>query len=209
MTSPYSAKTLPGPSPATVRLALIRNSIELFGTDFTKEYIFPVLRSTSVKVRPPIRVAISSTLLRFYKVTDSGRITESIGYREFAIAEGLLKVYLQAPTMLQDEFVAILSAIGYWGQTNSFAYCGRVYPAEPDLGACALRLDQLDPGRRVDHYFTAFATEFRDDTVTWEEVVVATAVSKCPAIQPTIYVWPLLPCERRSTGEVYMYRTII
>lgn len=203
LTSPYSAKALPGPSPATVRLALIRNSIELFGTDFTKEYIFPVLRSTSIKVRPPSRVAISSTLLRFYKATDNGRLIESIGYREFANAEGLLTVYLQIPTMLQDEFAAILFAVGYWGQTNSFAYCCRVYPEEPDLGACALRLDQLDPSRRVDNYFIAFATEFRDDTVTWEEVVVSTAVTKCTAIQPTIYVWPLLPCKHLGLGEVY------
>lgn len=209
LTSPYSAKALPGPSPATVRLALIRNSIELFGIDFTKDYIFPVLRSVPVKVRPPSRVAFSGTMLRFYKATHSGRLTESIGYREFASAKGLLTIYLQAPTVLQDEFAAILSAVGYWGQTNSFAYCCCVYPAEPDRGSCALRLDQLDPGRRVDHYFTAFATEFRDDTVTWEEVVVAMAVSKCTAIQPTIYVWPLLPCQHYGTGEVYVYCTLV
>ncbi len=59
MSSTTYAPTLPTPGPATVRLALLRCSIELFGRTMTREVIFPTLRDMGVRIRPPEAVAMS------------------------------------------------------------------------------------------------------------------------------------------------------
>jgi len=67
MSSMNHAPTLPTPGPATVRLALIRCSVELFGREVTREEVFPILREMQVRIRPPEAVAISPHLLKALK----------------------------------------------------------------------------------------------------------------------------------------------
>jgi len=57
MSSISTALAMPTPGPATVRLALIRTGIKLFGLEMTREELFPVIRDMTVRVRPPERVA--------------------------------------------------------------------------------------------------------------------------------------------------------
>jgi CRISPR-associated Cas5-like protein len=67
MSSTTHAPTLPTPGPATVRLALLRRGIEVFGLALTREELFPVLRDMAVRIRPPEAVAISPQLLKASK----------------------------------------------------------------------------------------------------------------------------------------------
>jgi hypothetical protein len=55
MSSMSSARVAPAPGPATVRLALIRRGIELFGIEGVRDELFPTIRALSVRVRPPER----------------------------------------------------------------------------------------------------------------------------------------------------------
>jgi hypothetical protein len=72
MSSISSAKTLPSPGPATVRLALIRSGIELFDLNYIRAELFPIIRSMNVQVIPPEQVAISTQRLKHYKNSADG-----------------------------------------------------------------------------------------------------------------------------------------
>jgi hypothetical protein len=90
---------MPAPGPATVRLALLRTGIELFGRDRVRDDLFPILRSAVVRIRPPERVAISQQKIRGYKWSEDRQkretIQESIIVREMAHARGPMTVFLQ------------------------------------------------------------------------------------------------------------------
>jgi hypothetical protein len=122
MSSANSALISPAPGPATVHLALIRASIELFGRDVVRDSLFPWIRVARVLIRPPERVAISGQMLRAYKAgEDKGRVAigESVIYREMAHAEGAMTVYLEIPLEERDTWEILLRNIGYWGQACS------------------------------------------------------------------------------------------
>lgn len=116
MSSISTALAMPTPGPATVRLALIRTGIKLFGLEMTRDELFPVIREMTVRVRPPERVAISQHTLRAYKWSGGGKTTtlqESITTREMAQARGLMTVYLQVPVSMEPPLCALLQGIGY------------------------------------------------------------------------------------------------
>jgi len=73
LSSAASALISPGPGPATVRLALIRVGIELFGPEVVQEELFSWIRSARLRVRPPERLAISEQVVRAYKATEKGK----------------------------------------------------------------------------------------------------------------------------------------
>jgi hypothetical protein len=67
MNSAESAQALPGPGPATVRLALVRAGIEVAGLAHTRDILFPIIAAVLIEVRPPERVALSVQTLEGYK----------------------------------------------------------------------------------------------------------------------------------------------
>src|SRR5258706_4109314 len=99
MSSANCASVMPAPGPATVRLALIRVGIELFGVKIVREELFPLLRAATVRIRPPERVAVSQQLIRGYKWSEVRHkresIQESLIVREMAHAAGPMTVFLQ------------------------------------------------------------------------------------------------------------------
>ena len=112
MTSMSSAPGTASTRSSNVRLALIRIGIELFGIDFTRDELFPVIRSADVRIKPPERVAISTQLLRAYKARASELdgntpLDESPVYRESCHAIGLMTVYLKIPAEAEDSFRAL------------------------------------------------------------------------------------------------------
>jgi len=144
MSSATSAPISPGPGPATVRLALMRTSVELFGIEETRRLLFPSVCSMLVRVRPPAHVAISPHLLRAYKMVREAwgtRITESPILRETQ-ADGPLTVYLHVPEAEADVWQHLLKAIGYWGQTDSLAWCIQVEEQAPSAQECSVPLRQ-------------------------------------------------------------------
>jgi len=107
---------MPAPGPATVRLALLRTGIELFGRDRVRDELFPILRSAVVRIRPPERVAISQQKIRGYKWSEDRQkretIQESIIVREMAHARGPMTVFLQVPQESEQRMRCLLRAIG-------------------------------------------------------------------------------------------------
>jgi hypothetical protein len=80
---PFSSSNIalisPAPGPTTVRLALIRVGTEVFGRDIVRDKLFPWIRTASLFIRPPERVAISGQMLRAYKVVEK---KGHVAYRE-------------------------------------------------------------------------------------------------------------------------------
>lgn len=213
MGSMVSAPAMPTPGPGTVRLALIRTGIELFGLDYTRDELFPAIRSAKVCIQPPERVAISTQPRCGYKASEGKyskmhRLDESIIYREYAHAAGPMTVYLHVPRQLEDVFREVLAAIGYWGQSDSLACCLAVCHAEPEPGTFAVPLKCLPPDRPIRDFFSCFATEFQSGRIAWEEIMPDLATDKSTAIIVDVYVWPLLTIERHRGGRLLLRRSL-
>lgn len=138
MTSITSARALPAPGPATIRLALIRTGIEVFGIPSVASVLFPLICALPLHIRPPERVALTPQILRAYKVDrHSQHISEAPISRDMAQAEGPLSIYLQVPLPMLDAFRQLLLMIGYWGQASSLTWCTSIVYQHRALHATA------------------------------------------------------------------------
>ena len=196
VSSSHSAQCLPVPGPATVRLALIRTAIELFGITQTRDLLFPIIQKSEVAIRPPQKVAISSHTLRLYKVNNAPKLQDSIGYQEFAHAEGVLTIYIAIPPEFQAVFTELLCAVGYWGQGNSLAVCRQLSLAQPLPQEIIQPLSTL-PTQPIRHYVTAFLNEWTHTTASWTAV---TENESLACFTPSLFVLPLEISERCSIG---------
>jgi len=213
MSSLDSALAMPGPGPATVRLALVRTGIELFGVEYTRDELFPVIRAAEIRIRPPGKVAMSMQLVRAYKGNTNAKrsgaqLIESPIYREMAHADGPLTVYIQVPTGEEVTYREMLTAIGYWGPASSLAYCTAISDMAPQDGEFAVPLQSLDATRPIQQFFACVTSEFRDKEVDWGEIMPVMHSERADAIRLDFHVWPLVICERHGGGRVLLRRSL-
>lgn len=203
MSSMNSALALPAPGPATIRLALVKVGIELYGLPYTRDVLFPTLRAASVYIRPPEKVAISQQQVRVYKADAPStktplRIGEVISYREYVHAHGLLTIYLLVPTNVVEDCRSLLMAVGYWGQTSSLAYCVSVRQEKPCPGECIMPIRSMASAERVGRRFSCMMTEFRHAHIEWDEIDPDLPGARA-TMKPTtvdVYVCPMSIVER-------------
>lgn len=204
MSSPVAARALPTPGPATIRLALIRNAIELFGIATTRDRLFPVIRAMAIRIQPPQQVAISRQQLKRFKggiVNGRPQLQDALGYCEVAIADGFLTIYLQVGGDVVPAIVETLYAIGAWGSADSFAFCENVEAAElPD--EVVVQLQSMSREAMLSQRYIGHATEFRDQSVTWDEIIVGNSDESPDGIVCSLWVWPLCISEQRSNGMI-------
>jgi hypothetical protein len=208
MNSISSASSSPAPGPATVRLALIRTGIELFGIDYTKRILFPIIRSMQVRIRPPERIALTVQIQRAYKANSKGGLDESVVYREFAHAHGPMTIFIRVPCAKEAEFNCLLQGVGYWGQGNSFATSIAINHSEPAANECGMPLDRLEPQQRIQRFFPCLVSEFRDGEVGWADLMPELRPEKSNAIRIGFFVWPLVVCERHRGGTTLQRRSM-
>jgi len=209
MSSQYSALAMPAPGPATIRLAMIRTGIEVFGKDYVQNELFPVIRSAEIEAKPPAKVAISTQLMHAYKAKANGHLQESLAYREVCQADGVMTVYIRSPINQQQVYRQILAAIGYWGQANSLTSCVAINQTAPQAGDCARPLKSLPVEQPLGQFFSCIASEFRDDQVEWDEIMPIVQVNKASPIRLDVYVWPLIICEQHSNGKRLIHRSLL
>jgi len=191
--------------------------VALFGVEVTREEIFPILCEMQVRIRPPEAVAISPHLLKALKWgkdqrTKQPRVQESLMVREVAHAQGVLTVYLQIPTSEEMRLSALLNAIGYWGQTDSFASCLEIRQADPPDGEYVLRLQQYALEGQLQPFFSGLATEFRDNQVSWAEVTASPIAHKKRGSQQALvldlYIWPLVLLQEHGGKKLLQRRSL-
>lgn len=207
MSSMSSARAMPAPGPATVRLALIRTGIELFGMERTRDELFASIRSIEIRIRPPERVAISTQLVRAYKANEDRsrmgiRLDESLVYREVIHAIGPMTVYVKIPSESEADYREMLMAIGYWGQADSLACCLGAHHTAPDLSQCAMPLHSMCARQSLHQRFACVVSEWRDTQVEWEEVMPILTTRKTTAIRLEVHVWPMVMCECHQGGRL-------
>ena len=200
-----NAKALPAPGPATVRLALIRTGIELFGISKVEHDLFPVIRSAEIRISPPERIAFSTQVLKTYKavMNKSRKIQyqESISYREFAQANGNMTVFIAIPEEMKTHFVQLFYGIGYWGQANSFATCVNILCKQPDMNSVGLPLDEIT--KTISDQYSSFVSEFRSADLSWKSILPENDEGN--PLKSFIYAWPLKISERRQ-GKMLLLR---
>jgi hypothetical protein len=213
LSSMTSVSALPGPCPSTVRLALIRTGIELFGIDDTRNVLFPIIRAMKLAIRPPERVAITMQHLRMYKASTGAidqidRFDESIANREFAHAMEPMTVYLKVPDTARLMFHFLLSEIGYWGQASSLTQCIALDAHEPNLAECLTALQSLSGAYRIQDFVVSLATEFRSDTVEWSDITPPFARRNNELLMPELYIWPMVVIKQHRGNHLLVRRSI-
>lgn len=208
MTSITSARALPAPGPATVRLALIRTAIEVFGISYTTSVLFPRICALPLALRPPERVALTPQMLRVYKVdTHTQHSIETPSSRDMAHAQGPLSLYLQVPLSMRDTFRQVLQMIGSWGQASSLAWCSSIHDHQPPSpNECAIPLRLFSPHLPLQPFFSSLLSEFRDPHLQWHDVIpLLDNTSKSP-LQLDIYLWPLVEVFHHGSGQLLQRR---
>lgn len=205
MSSANSAPVSPAPGPATVRLALIRTSIEVFGLEATRESLFPTVCSMPLRIRPPERVAITPHVLRAYKMEEESwgtQILEAPISREMAHADGPLTIYLQVPEPEVEMWKEILQAVGYWGQASSVTWCTQLEEQAPILQECILPLHDWASSGPLGSFFSCILSEFRTPSLTWQDLLPLreTPLAK-NVLRLDIYIWPLVLREQYGIGK--------
>jgi len=203
MGSPYSAQTLPVPGPSTIRLSLIKTSIELYGMEQTENIVFPFVKDASIKIRPPREIGITSHMLKMLKPAKKQAMRETIGYREFAHTKDIMTIYFQIQNNTRNMFAELFDSIGYWGQASSFATCIRIYEEEPSQKEIIQPLINFQAiGFEMKQVFTSFVSEWMYEKVFWKEII---GIQPSPFIKTKVYIYPLAFCERQSTDSRLLY----
>lgn len=203
VSSPMAGVALPTPGPATVQLAMIRTGIDLFGSDYVKTKLFQHILACQPMIKPPDRVAISEQTLKLDKGDGYG-----IAYRQMIHAMGEMIVYVRVDADVISEIATLLRGIGYWGQTNSFAYCIDVCQQLPKVSDCIRPAEDIDSTDSCLPYFTGYVTELAGPSLSWTDVTEERKRSGAP-IRQRLYVWPLVACEHRSTPQVFRHCALI
>ena len=213
LSSPASALISPAPGPATVRLALLRVGIELFGHEVSRQTLFPWLRAARLFIRPPKQVAFSEQVLRAYKATEKGGsvfLGESVIYREMAHAQDSMMLYMELPLEEWEMWHLLFKGIGYWGQASSFATCLTISADAPVENECVLPLQDLSSSASLQPFFSCILSEFRNPHLSWQDVVPQEhddpSETASNALKWDIYVWPL-QVVRQSSRSTLLVRS--
>jgi hypothetical protein len=111
--------------------------------------------------------------------------------REMAHAQGGITIYLEVSSTEEALWSQMLMTIGYWGQTNSFATCLHVRQEAPQPQECAQPLQAAMPSIALSSFCSCILSEFRDSSVSWEEIDPFVPLGRTNPLKFSIYVWPL------------------
>jgi hypothetical protein len=200
-TSATFAKCCPLPGPGTVKLALLKMSIELYGKDITQRTIFPLVNKMNVLIRPPQSVSISGQFLHRIKndFRNSGGV-QSMSVREHAQAMDSLHIYIECLEKEEAVISNLMSMIGYWGEGDSLAQCNCIKLANPITEECARKLDTIAPfGLRG--YELCYLTNLRSN-ITWHDVIAG------KGIYLSLYVLPMTVTKQSRNSRTLMFNKL-
>ncbi len=132
--------------------------------------------------------------------------------REQAHAQGLLTVYVQIQAAERARFQVLCQGIGYWGQTDSLAFCVAIQQRDPPEGECVLPFREGMRAERLHPYFAGLATEFRDQSLSWKKVTVAPGGkgqrNRQQALMLDLYLWPLVLLRQHDGNKLFQRQSL-
>ena len=198
-----NAMALPAPGPGTVRLALTRAALELYGEYYTAHVLFPVITGCDVLISSPERIGVSGQIQKMLKYDEKrGTTIESIGYREHCHTDGTLRVYIRSLRSFKGRLIKLLKLIRYWGQRESFTRCESVEEHEPKISECAQPVGYIANAELRD-YVVCFLSELKKG-VTWKDIKDGNEKS----IELNLFVWPLKICEQGRGNKLLLRRSL-
>jgi hypothetical protein len=201
-TSATFTKAIPVPGTATVKLALLRVAIEMYGLEYTRQRIFEVIRAIDVHIRPPAMIGISGQFLKTFKnrSDNKGDVQMSVVHREHCQTLDNMTIYVRCNMNVKNMLETLLMSIGYWGQGNSFAYCLSVQSSEPRLSECATKLSSIST-IGLKGYETCYLNDL-DVHATWDDILTGEGISLA------LYVLPIRIAEQKRKGRVLRFHPL-
>ena len=119
-TNAFSARTLPCPTPAAVKMALLAKLLERDGSERAQETL-DWLAPLQVLWRPPATIAVSTATVRIYKSDSTAKpLVPSVGMREYAhMAEPFGLALGPAPSERRDDLAFALGQLRALGNAES------------------------------------------------------------------------------------------
>ena len=156
------------PSPLTVQMAMLASYLREGNRE--KAQALLDLTPLTLRIRPPGGAIIYRSLMRFVRPprhadsydgnTGSG-YTISPHYREFALLEGNLEVYVQTNENNQQLIQNALELIPYLGTKDSLVTCLCIEPVELPPDDCAVSVNDADFSQIADYLVLQLA-DFAD-----------------------------------------------
>jgi len=147
------------PSPLTVQMAML--AAYLRKGERGKAQALLDLLPLKVRVRPPRGAVIYRGIMRYVRPPkDAGDLDKNTGagykisphFREFALLDGPLEVYVLAPAEHHKLVAEALERIPYLGAKDSLVSCqGEVEPVDEPPSDCAVALEDVDLSELADY----------------------------------------------------------
>ncbi|PZA06221.1 MULTISPECIES: hypothetical protein [unclassified Meiothermus] len=146
------------PSPLTVQMAML--AAYLREGERGKAQALLELLPLKVQVRPPQGAVIYRGIMRYVRPPkDAGDLDKNTGagykisphFREFALLDGPLEVYVLAPAERREIVVEALERIPYLGAKDSLVSCLGVEEVSGPPPDCAVLLEDADVTRVADY----------------------------------------------------------
>lgn len=146
------------PSPLTVQMAMLASYLREGFTEKAQSLLD--LMPLEVRVRPPKGAIIYRGIMRYVRPPkDAGDVDKNTGagykisphFREFALLDGALEVYVQTLVEHQELVMESLEHIPYLGAKDSLVSCLSVepYPTDPPED-CAESVEKADLSKNAD-----------------------------------------------------------
>lgn len=159
-TTSNGGKSLIGPTPYAIKMALLDRIIRLRGLALG-EALFPILRDSPIFFRLPLAVSVNRTFQKVLRDYDSKtrQWTSTIAQREFVFYAGRFSLALSTP---KSEAISLMlegfAAINYFGRRGSFfqmvdyatseddprTLSGFINASQPSLGSTLGFLQRMD-----------------------------------------------------------------
>ncbi len=202
----FSARSLPCPTPATVKLALLAKLLERDGADPAPAHL-RWLAPLEVWWQPPSAIAISAANVRIYKADAADKpLTPSKGLREYVHFSGPFSLTLgPVPADRTADLAFALGQLRAIGTAESLVQpvAPPVWPTAPPPGAISLTTEGSDEERG----FAVVLDDLGSDP-SWERLNVYRAPGRraIPQIGPDrvrrIVTLPLEVVQWRQSGYV-------
>lgn len=208
------------PSPLTVQMAML--AAYLREGDMNKAQQLLDLMPLRLRVRPPKGAIIYRSIMRYvrpprnadeYDANTGAGYKISPHFREFALLQGNLEVYVQTSAEHQDLIAEALERIPYLGAKDSLVSCLCVVPSAPPPDDCATDASEADLSQSADllvlqladfakdHVLHPRAKKMADKAISLEKLIPSQRDKNHYALGPYVVKGTV-----SSSGNVKLFR---
>jgi len=157
------AKSLPCPSPYSMKMALIDAAFRKLGNERTRE-LFLVIRKLELTASPPEKIVVNNSFIKIKRKPKKGKepFISTVAFREYVYCRGYLNIAFKTDGIPQKDMETLkllFPRINYFGKRGSFYQfiCFQTLEEDPDSSFW-----QPIDGRSIDATHDAILVEMDD-----------------------------------------------